>query len=166
MICLSQVRIQAGPIPLTTLPTWTRSRRELILVGREMPVQFFQSTIAIELAVAGALLWQIHYFERDSAQRDRRQLPDPRLQLFFALVLGATLFGSLWAIADEGKAVAATLVTTGVAISILPVLIRLLLPLAREARKGERDPDYAITVVGLFVYVLVVGGIIALINID
>jgi len=28
----------------------------------------------------------------------------------FALVLGATLFGSLWAIADEGNALAATLV--------------------------------------------------------
>ena len=132
-----------------------------------MPVQFFQSTIAIELAVAGALLWEIRYFERDSAaRRDRRQLPDPRLQLFFAFVLGATLFGSLWAIADEGKALAATLVTTGVAISILPVLIRLLPPLAREAHTGERDPDSAITVVGLFVYVLVVGGVIALMNID
>jgi hypothetical protein len=119
------------------------------------------------LAVAGALLWEIRYFERDSAaRRDRRQLPDPRLQLFFAFVLGATLFGSLWAIADEGKALAATLVTTGVAISILPVLIRVLPPLASEARTGERDPDYAITVVGLFVYVLVVGGVIALINID
>jgi hypothetical protein len=118
------------------------------------------------LAVAGALLWQIRYFERDSARRDRRQLPDPRLQLFFALVLGATLFGSLWAIADEGKAVAATLVTTGVAISILPILIGLLPPLAREARTGKRDPVYAITVGGLCVYVLVVGGIIALINTD
>ena len=80
--------------------------------------------------------------------------------------LASPVSGSVWAIADEGKAIAATLVTTGVAISILPVLIRLLLPLAREARRGERDPDYAITVVGLFVYVLVVGGVIALINID
>jgi hypothetical protein len=79
---------------------------------------------------------------------------------------GRPLFGSLWAIADEGKAVATTLVTTGVAISILPILIGLLPPLAREARTGKRDPDYAITVGGLSVYVLVVGGIIALINID
>jgi hypothetical protein len=39
-------------------------------------------------------------------------------------------------------------------------------PLARDARTSERDPDYAVTVVGLFVYVVVVGGVIALINID
>jgi hypothetical protein len=133
----------------------------------DVPVQFFQSTIAIELAVAGALLWEIRYFERGStAARRREQLPDARLQLFFALVLGATVFGSLWAIADEGNALAATLVTTGVAISLLPVLTRVLPPLARDARTNERNPDYAVTVVGLFVYAVVVGGVIALINID
>jgi hypothetical protein len=133
----------------------------------DIPVQFFQSTIAIELAVAGALLWEIRYFERGgAAARDRRQLPDARLQLLFALVLGATVFGSLWAIAAEGKALAASLVTTGVAISLLPVMIRVLPPLARDARTSERDPDYAVTVIGLFVYVAVVGGVIALINID
>jgi glucose-6-phosphate-specific signal transduction histidine kinase len=133
----------------------------------DVPVQFFQSTIAIELAVAGALLWEIRYFERDSAAaRDSQQLPNARLQLLFALVIGATLFGSLWAIADGGKALTATLVTTGVAISLLPILIRVLPPLARDARTSARDPDYAVTVVGLFVYVFVVGGVIALINID
>jgi hypothetical protein len=133
----------------------------------DVPVQFFQSTIAIELAVAGALLWQVRYFERDSASaRDRQLLPHPRFQLLFLLVLGATLFGSLWAIADEGGAVAATLVTTGVAISLLPILIRVLPPLARDARTSERDPDYAVTLVGLVVYVVVVGGVIALINVD
>jgi hypothetical protein len=133
----------------------------------DVPVQFFQSTIAIELAVAGALLWQIRYFERDSATaRDSQHLSHPRLQLLFALVLGATLFGSLWAIADEGTALAATLVTTGVAISLLPIMIRVLPPLARDARTSERDPNYVVTVVGLFVYVVVVGGVIALVNID
>ena len=133
----------------------------------DVPVQFFQSTIAIELAVAGALLWQVRYFERDSAlARNRQPLPHPRFQLLFLLVLGATLFGSLWAIADEGGAVAATLVTTGVAISLLPILIRVLPPLARDAHTSKRDPDYAVTLVGLVVYVVVVGGVIALINID
>jgi hypothetical protein len=133
----------------------------------DVPVQFFQSTIAIELAVAGALLWEIRYFERDSAlARDRQRRPDPRLQLLFGFVLGATLFGSLWAIADEGDAIAATLVTTGVAISVVPILIRVLPPLARDARTSERDPDYAVTLVGLVVYVVVVGGVIALINVD
>ena len=133
----------------------------------DVPVQFFQSTIAIELAVAGALLWEIRYFDREgSARRDRQELPDARLQLLFALVLGATLFGSLWAIADEGKALAASLVTTGVAVSLLPVLVRVLPPLAREARTRERNANFAVAVVGLFLYVLVVGGVIALINID
>jgi hypothetical protein len=61
---------------------------------------------------------------------------------------------------------AATLVTTGVAVSLLPIVIRVLPPLARDAHTTERDPDYAVTVVGLFVYVVVVGAIIALINID
>jgi hypothetical protein len=132
-----------------------------------VPVQFFQSTIAIELAVAGALLWEIRFFERERAgERDRQQLPDARLQLLFALVLGATLFGSLWAIADEGKALAATLVTIGVAISLLPVLIRVLPPLARDVRTSERDASYALTVVGLILYAVVVGGVVTLINID
>jgi len=133
----------------------------------DVPVQFFQSTIAIELAVAGALLWEIRFFDRDrAARRDRQELPDARLQLFFALVLGATLFGSLWAIADEGKALAASLVMIGVAVSLLPFLVHVLPPLARDARTSERDADYAVAVVGLFLYVLVVGGVIALINID
>lgn len=133
----------------------------------DVPVQFFQSTIAIELAVAGALLWEIRYFDREySARRDRQELPDARLQLLFALVLGATLFGSLWAIADEGKALAASLVTTGVAVSLLPFLIHVLPPLARDARTSERDANYTVAIAGLSLYVVVVGGVIALINID
>ena len=133
----------------------------------DVPVQFFQSTIAIELAVAGALLWEIRYFDREGAAgRDRQELPDARLQLFFALVLGATLFGSLWAIADEGKALAASLVTTGVAVSLLPFLVYVLPPLARDARTSERDARYAVAIIGLSLYVVVVGGVIALINID
>jgi hypothetical protein len=133
----------------------------------DVPVQFFQTTVAIELAVAGTLLWEIRFFERRSgARRDQEQLPDARLQLVFMLVLGTTLFGSLWAIAEGGGTLAATLVTTGVAISLLPILIRVLPPLAKDARTSERDPNYAVSLVGLFVYVVVVGGFIALINID
>jgi len=132
----------------------------------DVPVQFFQSTIAIELAVAGALLWEIHYFERDSTTAQDRELPDPRLQLFFALVIGATMFGSLWAIADAGETLAASFVTIGVAVSLLPVMIRVLPPLARDARTSERDPDHAVAVGGLLAYVVVVVGVIALINVD
>jgi hypothetical protein len=39
-------------------------------------------------------------------------------------------------------------------------------PLARDAGTSKRDANYAVAVVGLFLYVLVVGGVIALINID
>jgi hypothetical protein len=69
----------------------------------DIPVQFFQSTIALELAIAGALLWEIRYFERErTAERDKPPPTDPRLQLFFAVVIGSTVFGSLWAIAEGG----------------------------------------------------------------
>jgi hypothetical protein len=56
----------------------------------DVPIQYFQSVIAIELAVTGALLFQIRYFapRRDQAEED---LPDPLLRLAVAVVLGATL---------------------------------------------------------------------------
>jgi hypothetical protein len=133
----------------------------------DVPVQFFQSTIAIELAVAGALLWQVRFFEpKGSATEQRRALPDPRLRLLLALVLAVTPFGSLWAIAEEGRVLAASAVTIGVAVSLLPILVRVLPPLAKDASTHERDPDYAVTLVGLFLYVVAIAGVIALINID
>jgi hypothetical protein len=133
----------------------------------DVPVQFFQSTIAIELAVAGALLWQVRFFEpRGSAAGERETLPDPRLRLLLALVLGATLFGSLWAIAEEGDVLAASAVTVGVAVSLLPILIRVLPPLAKDAATHERDPNYFVTLLGLFIWVVFIAGVIALINID
>ena len=53
-----------------------------------MPVQYFQSLITIELAVAGALLWQMHYVDtRGRSRRDKEQLPDSRLRLGFAVSL-------------------------------------------------------------------------------
>jgi glucose-6-phosphate-specific signal transduction histidine kinase len=132
----------------------------------EVPVQYFQSVIAIELAVTGALLWQIRFFESSStARRDRERLPDPRLRLGLALVLGATVFGSLWAIAHEGQSWAATAVTVGLALSLVPILLRVLPPLARDAATNERDTDYAVTVVGMLLYVLLVAGVIVLINV-
>src|SRR5262249_47386767 len=84
----------------------------------DVPPQFFQSVIAIELAVTGALLWQMRFFEsRRGKARDDEPLPDARLRLALALVLGTTLFGSLWAIADEGPKWAALVVTVGLAVS-------------------------------------------------
>ena len=132
----------------------------------DVPVQYFQSVIAIELAVAGALLWQIRFFESsNTAPRDGTDLPDPRLRLALALVLGATLFGSLWAMAHEGQSWAATAVTVGLALSLLPILLRVLPPLARDAATSERDPNYAVTIVGLLLYIVLVVGVIVLINV-
>jgi hypothetical protein len=130
-----------------------------------VPVQYFQSVIAIELAVIGALLWQIRYFDSKSRSRPEDEpLPDPLLRLGLALVLGATMFGSLWAIADEGPRWAAIAVTVGLAVSIVPILLRVLPPLARDAATNERDPDYAITAIGLFVYAVVVAGFLVLLD--
>ena len=129
----------------------------------DVPVQFFQSVIAIELAVTGALLWQIRFFE-PGARRDSGHLPDSRLRLGVALVLGLTLFGSLWAIADGGPKWAALAVTVGLAISLTPILLRVLPPLAQDASTDERDPDYAVTVLGLILYVAVVAGVLVLLD--
>jgi hypothetical protein len=133
----------------------------------DVPVQYFQSVIAIELAVAGALLWQIRFFESTSTDHpEGKPLPDPRLRLGLALVLGATVFGSLWAMADEGPRWAALAVTVGLAVSLLPILLRVLPPLARDAATDERHPNYAVTVVGLLLYVAVVTGFLVLLDAD
>src|SRR5262249_33856866 len=55
--------------------------------GADVPVQYFQSIIAIELAVAGALLFQVRYFDRDAAAGSTS---DPWIRLFMAIVLAAT----------------------------------------------------------------------------
>jgi hypothetical protein len=123
--------------------------------------------IAIELAVTGALLWEIRFFEPgDRARRDSDHQPDSRLRLGLALVLGLTLFGSLWAIADEGPKWAAIAVTVGLAISLTPILLRVLPPLAKDASTDERDPDYAVTVLGLILYVAVVAGVLVLLDVE
>ena len=133
----------------------------------DVPVQFFQSVIAVELAVAGALRWQMRSFEsRDAARRDGARVPDSRLRLGLALVLGATVLGSLWAIAEEGPKWAAIAVTLGLAVSLTPIMLRVLPPLAKDASTDERDPDYAVTVVGLVLYVGVVAGFLVLLDID
>jgi hypothetical protein len=131
----------------------------------DVPVQYFQSVIAIELAVIGALLWQIRYFDSKSTARPEGQpLPDPLLRIGLALVLGATMFGSLWAIADEGPRWAAVAVTVGLAVSLVPILLRVLPPLARDAATNERDPNYAVTAIGLFFYAVVVAGFLVLLD--
>jgi len=130
-----------------------------------VPVQYFQSVIAFELAIACALLWQMRFFESGTARRESDPLPDARIRLGFALVLGATLYVSLWAMADEGPKWAAVVVTIGLAISLVPILLRVLPPLAKDAKTNKRDPDYVITVVGLLLYTVVVAGVLVLLDI-
>jgi len=131
----------------------------------DVPVQYYQSVIGIELAVAGALLWEIRFFEsRATARRDRESLPDARLQLLLAVVVGATVFGSLWAIAHHGQSRAAAAVTVGLALSLLPILLRALPPLARDAATNERDPEFAVTVAGLLLYTLAVAAVVVLLS--
>ena len=67
--------------------------------------------------------------------------------------------------ADEGPKWAALLVTIGLAVSIVPIVLRVLPPLAKDATTNERDPDYAVTVVGLFFYVVFVAGVLVLLDI-
>ena len=123
--------------------------------------------IGIELAVTGALLWNIRFFESgDRARRNSEHLPDSRLRLGLALVLGVTLFGSLWAIADEGPKWAALAFTVGLAISLIPILLRVLPPLAKDASTDKRDADHVVTVLGLILYVVVVAGVLVLLDVE
>ena len=107
----------------------------------DVPVQYFKSVITIELSVAGALLWQMHYFDSgDAARRSSERRPDARLRLGLAIVLGATVFGSLWAMADEGPKWAAVAVTIGLAVSLTPILLGVLPSLARTPRRTSVIP--------------------------
>ena len=48
----------------------------------EVPIQFFQSVVAIELAVTGALLFQVRYFSpRERTVREDVRLPSATLRL-------------------------------------------------------------------------------------
>jgi glucose-6-phosphate-specific signal transduction histidine kinase len=132
----------------------------------DVPVQYFQSVITIELAVAGALLWQMRYFEPRDSKRNSARLPDPRLRLGLALVMGATVFGSLWAIADEGPKWAAIAVTLGLSISLIPILVRVLPPLRSDAETHERAPDFWITAVALLGYVAIVALTLVVLDIE
>lgn len=99
-------------------------------------------------------------------RRESEHLPNSRLRLGLALVLGATLFGSLWAIADEGPKWAALAVTVGPAISLIPILLRVLPPLAKDAKTNKRDPEYVVTLLGLILYVAVVAGVLVPLDIE
>jgi len=72
----------------------------------------------------------------------------------------------LWAMADEGPKWAAVAVTIGLAVPLLPILLRVLPPLTKDAATNERDPDSAVTILGLILYVAVVAGVLVLLDIE
>jgi hypothetical protein len=121
----------------------------------DVPVQYFQSVIAIQLAVSGALLFQIRYFDTREGSAPTSET-DPRVRLLLAVVLLSSLFGSLEAIREHGGRWAAILVTVGLAVSLLPILLRVLPPLRLDAQTKQRDPHFWVTMLGLILYVLII----------
>jgi hypothetical protein len=130
----------------------------------EVPVQYFQSIITLQLAIAGALLWQIRFFDSDDSHDKTRDasLPDPRLRLLMALLITANVFGALEAMREGGGRVAGILLTVGVAVSSLPIVLRILPPLRRDAETMARDPHYWVTVAGLLLFAAVVAVIVSI----
>ena len=120
-----------------------------------VPVQFFQSVIAVELAIVGALLWQIRFFDKEDTRAETSR-KDPRLQLLLLVVLTAILFGSLEALREGGGQLSAVLLTVGLAVSLLPILLRVLRPVRRDATMQPRDPQLWVTLLGLILFAAVV----------
>jgi predicted membrane channel-forming protein YqfA (hemolysin III family) len=121
----------------------------------DVPVQYFQSVIALETAITGVLLFQIRFFatNQDAPQEAGA---DPRLRVLLLLVLAATVFGSLEAIREGGGRWSAILVTVGLAVSVLPILLRVLPSLQRDVRTQQRHPHFWVTVFGLLLYAVIV----------
>jgi hypothetical protein len=67
---------------------------------------------------------------------------------------------------QQGSKWAALAVTVGLAVSLVPILLRVLPPLARDAATNERDPSYGVTVVGLLLYAGVVACFLVLLEVD
>ena len=69
--------------------------------------------------------------------------------------------GSLEAIREGRGRWSALLVTVGLAVSVLPILLRVLPPQHRDAQSQQRHPHYWVTVLGLLLYAVIVLLIIA-----
>jgi hypothetical protein len=126
----------------------------------DVPVQYFQSVIALETAVTGVLLFQIRFFDANK-DATREFGADPRLRVVMLMVLTATIFGSLEAIREHWGSWSAVLVTVGLALSVLPILLRALPPLQRDAQTQHRNPHFWTTVFGLVLYAVIVTVIVA-----
>jgi hypothetical protein len=123
-----------------------------------IPVDFFETVIGIEVAITGALLFQIRFFESARVAENGGSIPAPWLRLAMAIVLGTTVFESLYAIAHQGQRSEAVVVTIGLSLSLLPILLRVLPPLSHARR------DAAVTAAGLVLYFIAVIGIVWLMN--
>ena len=119
-------------------------------MARDVPVQYFQSIITVLLAVAGALLFQVRFFELTHSEGTKEV--DPLLRLVMMAVITATLFASLEAMREGWGPLAAALVTIGLALSLLPILLRVLPPLTRDLTRDleteKPDPHLWVTVLG------------------
>jgi len=131
-------------------------------MARDVPVQYFQSIITVLLAVAGALLFQVRFFELTHSERTKEV--DPFLRLVMMVVITATLFVSLAAMREGWGRLAAALVTAGLALSLLPILLRVLPPLTRDLTRDlntqQRDPHLWVTVLGLILFCAIVTTIV------
>ena len=134
-------------------------------MARDVPVQYFQSIITVLLAVAGALLFQVRFFELTHSERTKEV--DPFLRLVMMAVITATLFASLEAMREGWGPLAAALVTIGLALSLLPILLRVLPQLTRDLTRDleteKPDPHLWVTVLGLILYCAIVTTIVVLI---
>ncbi|HEY7703658.1 MAG TPA: hypothetical protein VID03_02380 [Acidimicrobiia bacterium] len=129
----------------------------------DVPVQYFQSVIAIELAVTGGLLYQIGFFSSRKVDPRDNTPYHPVLRILIGFVISATLLGSLLAIRIGGQELAASLVVVGLAVSVLPILLWVVPPLVRDARDGVQTAAALWGVVGLVVYAIGVAVVIVLI---
>ena len=123
-------------------------------MSNAVPVQYFQSIIAVQLAVGGALLFQVRFFDTSNAKNGAQV--DPRLRLVLVVVIAATLFISLEAMREGWGPDAAALVAGGLALSVLPILLRVLPPLTRDIETHKRDPHFWVTVLGVILYFAIV----------
>ena len=130
----------------------------------EVPVQYLQSFIAIELAVTGALLFQIRYFDRNAPVRSIDGSSPPWLLVSLGIVLVATLFGSLWALLHgaEPRRARSPSGSRSRSCRSCSGCYRL----SRGTRTRVRGIlASSPTIVGLLAYVVVVAGVVVLLNV-
>lgn len=80
-----------------------------------------------------------------------------------AVVIGATVFGSLAAMLHDAPKPAAIAVTVGLVVSLLPILLRVLPPLKVSPDADERVSNVAVTIIGLILYLAITAGAVILI---